>query len=144
MEKIIGKNKDGNNVTFAIRDSIKWDRMYRKEGTEWYSRNEDGIQVSQMRWDKGKRFNAHHHKPYPRTANLTQECIIVFEGKIGYKLWDDVKRLIAEGELCYGEMLIMYGGWHEFEILEDNTVAIETKNGPYTSVEQDKEYMSDN
>lgn len=140
MQRIIGKNKKGKNITFAIVDSAKWDRNYSPEGTVWYSNPQDDIQVSQMRWDKGKRFLTHKHKPYPRVANLTQECMMVFKGKLGYKIWDDEKILLAQGELGGGDLIVIYGGWHEFEVLEDDTIAIETKNGPYSSVELDKEY----
>lgn len=144
MERIVGKNKEGLNRVFGIRDVVDWHTQLMHQGTQWYSKAEHGIQVSQMRYNKGKQFNAHRHKPYPRTADLTQECIIVLEGKIGYKIWDDQKNLIAEGELLPKQFLILFRGWHEFEILENHTLAIETKNGPYSGVEQDKEYMNDN
>jgi len=141
MLRITGIDIEGKHKTYAIVDEICWNKITHQEGTQWYSSNNDGIQVSQMRYDKGKVFKAHHHKTYPKTAYLTQECMVCIKGKIKFILWDDRKELLYENILYPGQVLIIYGGWHEFKILEDETLIIETKNGPYTSVETDKEYM---
>ena len=45
---------------------------------------------------------------------------------------------LDEYELNEGDLAVFVYGGHGYEILEDDTKIIETKNGPFTGVENDK------
>ncbi len=40
------------------------------------------------------------------------------------------------------DILVIYSGYHEMEIIEDNTLYFAIKNGPFTDIESDKEFMA--
>ena len=45
---------------------------------------------------------------------------------------------LEEFTLLEGDLAVFVSGGHGYHILEDNTKIIETKNGPFTGVENDK------
>ena len=46
-------------------------------------------------------------------------------------------------ELGAGDCVVVFKAGHGFEVLEDNTILYEFKNGPYFGVEIDKTYIGD-
>ena len=53
-------------------------------------------------------------------------------------IYTEEKELIQDFILYEGDLAIFAFGGHGFEILEDDTKIIESKNGPFTDVETDK------
>ena len=87
------------NTTFAIYEpSIT---LQENNTSIWYGNKYDYLQVSRMRYNKGKIFKKHKHKFRPRKQYYTNECFILTNGKM--------KRLIfyltqdREGKMiCWG------------------------------------------
>ena len=126
-----------NGTIYAIYDSLNT----LEKGSIWYGEKTDGIQVSRMSHDKGKSFKAHIHKFNPRSLNYTQECIIVIKGKIEFSFYDENKVFLDKVILNSDDMIISYKGYHGAEVLKNNTVFFEIKNGPFIDVDADKEFM---
>ena len=53
-------------------------------------------------------------------------------------LFSDKCEYLEEYELKEGDLAVFVYGGHGYEILEDDTKIIETKNGPFTGVKNDK------
>ena len=53
-------------------------------------------------------------------------------------LFSESQKYLDEFILYEGDLAVFIYGGHGYEILEDNTKIIETKNGPFTGVEKDK------
>lgn len=111
------------------------------EGLSFYSENYDFVQVGTWSYDKGKRLADHVHNVVDRKANRTQEVIYVMQGGVRALIYSEDEKLVEEVFLEGGDILILWNGGHGYEILEDNTIVLEVKNGPFLGVEKDKRLM---
>ena len=108
------------------------------KGLNFITREEDFIQAGSWWYDKGKILDSHTHNEFPRTAMRTQESVYVVQGSMKVKLYSEKHEYIEEYIMRKGDLAVFTGGGHGYEILEDNTKIIETKNGPFVGVEKDK------
>ena len=126
--------KSNNKIIAIIYRNNDW-----IDGLNFFTPNDMFMQVSSWQYDKGKRLADHIHKNYNRTVSRTQEMTYVKKGKMKVFLYDEEKQPIEELILNEGDLAVFGYGGHGYEILEDNTQIIETKNGPFIGVENDKE-----
>lgn len=108
------------------------------EGLSFLCENEDFIQVGTWRYKKGKRLLNHTHNFVNREANRTQEYVYVVKGSLKAFVCDEHEQLLEEVILNPNEGLVFFAGGHGYEILQDETVVIEVKNGPYLGAEVDR------
>jgi len=108
------------------------------EGLNFYTKNKDFIQLATWRYDGGKKTSAHSHKTVKRIAFLTQEVVYIKRGKVSMNIYKGKGQKIKKVILKKGDIAIVFGGGHSFEVLEKNTQAIEIKNGPYPGIKKDK------
>ena len=97
------------------------------------------LQVSALSLAKGKIVKSHLHKPIVRGTIGTQEAWIVISGKIRAEIFDINKDKISENILMSGDCIVLYRGGHSMQVLEDDTVIYEVKNGPYLGAENDSQ-----
>jgi len=114
-----------------------------KEGLNFFSKDEDFVQVGTWNYNKGKVLNAHNHLVFDRTVNRTQEVVIIKSGKLKADFYNEEDKVITSTELNAGDVFICLNGGHGYEVLEDNTQVMEVKNGPYLGVEKDKRLIND-
>jgi len=112
-----------------------------KEGLDFLTPNETFIQAGTWWYQKGKKLKAHVHINNERTISFTQETIVILRGKIKINLYNDNNQIFYQEILEDGDTGIILNGGHGYEILEDNTKIVEIKNGPFISVEKDKELL---
>jgi len=108
-------------------------------GLNFITPSELFLQVGSWWYQKGKKLQSHFHKNLLREANRTQEMTYVKQGSMKVTLYSDDKSIINEFILEKGDLAIYAYGGHGYEILSDDTQIIEAKNGPFISVEEDKE-----
>jgi len=108
-------------------------------GLNFITPSELFLQVGSWWYQKGKKLQSHFHKNLLREANRTQEMTYVKQGSMKVTLYSDDKSIINEFILEKGDLAIYAYGGHAYEILSDDTQIIEAKNGPFISVEEDKE-----
>lgn len=125
--------KDGDQVLALILRNGDF-----SEGLHFHTKDEDFVQVATWNYNKGKRSSAHSHNIVERIANRTQEVIYIKKGKIKLDVYTEDDKLCQEVILGTGDLVIIFAGGHGMEVLEDNTQAIEIKNGPYLGLEKDK------
>lgn len=124
---------DGRIGAYLVR-SNEW-----PTGLNFITPNETFIQVGSWRYDKGKKLAAHVHKDYPRQAMKTQEIVFVKQGSMCVTLYNNTRQPVHEIVLETGDLLVITEAGHGYEILSDDTQILEAKNGPFVSVEKDKE-----
>src|SRR3989338_3635729 len=95
------------------------------------------LQVLIMKRTKGDVAKAHRHIPKTRTTEVLQECLVVVKGKIQYDFFDEAGKLFKESVVREGEAMLVLGGAHAVQFLEDSLV-YELKNGPFID---DKEFI---
>ena len=115
----------------------------RQKGLNFYTEDDDFIQVGIWGYDKGKKLAAHIHNIVSREVNRTQEVIYVMRGKVKAFIYTENGQLIEEIILQEGDVLILLKGGHGYEILEDNTFVLEVKNGPYVGAYKDRRRLKD-
>jgi len=89
-------------------------------------------------YQKGKKLASHVHNEFDRNASRTQEMTYVKKGSMRVLLYDEDYNYLEEYILNEGDLAVFVFGGHGYEILENNTQIIETKNGPFVDVETDK------
>ena len=95
------------------------------------------LQVSAIQLAQGRVVKPHQHLPTQRNPVGTQECWMLWQGRVQVKLYDLDQVLVKEFELGAGDCMVLYRGGHSFTVLDDNTKLIEIKNGPYYGSEYD-------
>jgi len=129
MEKI-SLNGQIISIIYREKDWVK--------GLNFVTPDEHFVQVGSWWYDKGKKLDSHIHKDFERVATRTQETIYVKKGSVRVLLFTDALEFFKDYILYQGDLAVFGYGGHGYEILEDDTQIIESKNGPFISVEKDK------
>lgn len=106
--------------------------------------DEQFLQLAILKYPKGKTFRAHKHlyKKVP-TQNIAQESWVVVKGKVKAIFYDEDDTIIGERVLNAGDLSITLFGGHNYEILEEDTLVLEYKTGPYYGQALDKVFVDD-
>ena len=102
------------------------------------------LQVSVMRLLKDKHIPPHIHLSRQDSSLgsiITQESWVIMRGKILIRLFDLNKLFLIEQELTEGFLLVTFNGGHSLRCIEEGTIMLEFKNGPYLG--RDFEVFSD-
>ncbi len=109
-----------------------------KKGLDFFTDNQDFIQVGTWWYDRGKKLDRHYHNVVERISKKTNECVVVLSGSMNVDVYDDKQIFVTSFILREGDFAVFLNGGHGYEILSDNTMIVETKNGPFLGVDIDK------
>jgi hypothetical protein len=109
-----------------------------KEGLQFFSGDDEYIQVGVWGYSKGKELRAHIHNEVTREVLWTQEVLFVRKGKIRANIYDTKEIKVAELDVAAGDIIMLLRGGHGYDILEDGTQVLEIKNGPYVGPDLDR------
>ena len=113
---------------------------FHKDGVEFFTPKVFSQQLGYMKHPAGYEIGPHIHKLVVREIQYTQEALLVKSGKIRVDLYSDDKKFIGSEELVAGDVVLLASGGHGFVFLEESEL-IEIKQGPYISLEVDKEHF---
>ena len=105
--------------------------------------DEEYLQISGRKLEKGLKVKAHKHTPIERKTDITQEAWIVFEGCIKGTFYDLDDSVLYETEIKKGDVIVLFRGGHSLEVKDEDTIFYEFKTGPYYGVEADKEVINE-
>ncbi|KKO18910.1 MAG: hypothetical protein L3J18_00795 [Candidatus Brocadia sp.] len=94
-------------------------------------------QLGYLPHKKGNIIKPHKHKINKREILYTHEVILLKKGKVKVNFYKNEKTYVDSEMLNEGDIILLCGGGHGFELLED-TIMIEIKQGPYVGLD-DKE-----
>ena len=120
------RDKDGNIMAIVIPTT------HQANGIEFFTKDEDYMQVACMGHPAGHKIDPHYHNKFPRTVDYTCESLIIRRGRLKVTLYDDLKP-IHVFQIGSGDILTMYSGGHGFDVVEDVDM-VEIKQGPYLGV----------
>ena len=109
---------------------------YDEPGIHFFTPGSFSQQVAYMKHPPGHKIAAHIHNMLTRQVLYTQEVLFIRRGKVKVRLYDSSKGHVGDRILQTGNLILLCGGGHSFEILEDTSM-IEVKQGPYAD-ENDK------
>jgi hypothetical protein len=127
----------------GCRLAVKFGLEDIQQGLSFFSEDADFLQVGTWRYGQGKQLAAHIHNVVERTVLRTQEFIYVVKGGVKASIYDPDHHFLEDIVLAPQEGLILYEGGHGYEILEEDTVVIEVKNGPYVGAELDRQRLEE-
>ncbi|HRT84940.1 MAG TPA: hypothetical protein P5523_09905, partial [Bacteroidales bacterium] len=86
--------------------------------------------VAYMKHPPGHKIAAHIHNMQTRQVIYTQETLIIRKGRIKVSLFSSGKEFVCEKILESGDLILLCGGGHSFEVIEETSM-IEIKQGPF-------------
>ena len=116
--------------------------QFDEPGIHFFTPSSFSQQVASMTHPKGKKIAPHVHNFLSRQVFYTQEVLIVRRGRLQVNLYSSDKKSLGNRILEAGDVILLCGGGHSFEMLEETSI-IEVKQGPYLGVE-DKTRIKDN
>jgi hypothetical protein len=129
--EVIGR--DGRTYCYVVRQRSA------PAQTTFVTPDEAVQQVGFVVHPAGSEVRRHYHVPLERTIVGTPEVLVVRDGRCRLSVYDDAQQFVEAVELEEGDVMVMVGGGHGFEMLED-TVLLEVKQGPYFGT-QEKTYF---
>lgn len=93
------------------------------------------FQVGFVRYPTGGTIPPHKHKVIERNLQKTSEVLVVRSGSCHADLFNYQDELVYQTVLAEGDILVLLGAGHGFRMIQD-TVFLEVKQGPYTSIEE--------
>ena len=84
-------------------------------------------------YPKGGNIANHTHKPIERHVTGTPETLLIRQGKLIARFYNELHELKGETTVETGDILMLVNGGHGFTMLE-NTILFEIKQGPYTGL----------
>ena len=123
---------------FGVKIALKINEDDIQEGLTFFTEEDDFLQVGSWKYATGKKLLAHNHNRVKKMSGRTQELVYVLKGRMKASIYDESDCLLQECVLEGGDFLVCFAGGHGYEILEDDTVVLEVKNGPYVGASLDR------
>ena len=130
----VNEIKDGDVILVRHITADEWD----KGGLNFYSQDNEFIQVGTWGYDNDKQISPHAHNEVDRTINITQETLYIRRGAIKVNVFNLKLEKVDEITAGQGDIVILMQGGHGYDVLEDGTQVLEVKNGPYVGADADR------
>jgi hypothetical protein len=110
---------------------IKKKRKFTKKGVDFVTSEKDLLQLGFLNHKKNHIIKPHIHIKKRRIINYCSEVLLIEEGKVRIKFFDNKYSDIKKDKILdRGDIVILFEGGHGFKILEKSKI-VEVKQGPY-------------
>lgn len=133
MEKIYSKIEPEKllHFTFSKNDFIEG-RIDLTDPIEF-------AQIAALKHKNKKTFYPHMHiYKDGETKVIVQECWVIINGSVKCLYYDTDGSFICDKTIGTGDLTCTLYGGHNYEVLEDDTMVYEIKQGPYKGLVNDK------
>jgi hypothetical protein len=103
---------------------------YDEPGIRFFTPANFSQQVAFMKHPEGHKIDAHVHNLVIRQVLYTQEVLFIRKGRVKVNLYNSQRQAIGTRILSSGDLILLCGGGHSFEMLEETSM-IEVKQGPF-------------
>lgn len=121
-----------NNLVASIVDLNTTEK-----GLSFYTNDDANLQFGTWNYEEGKELEPHFHNTFDRNATITQEAVLVLEGKVKCDLYEENGTFISSHILQTNNVMIQFSKVHKYTMLE-KSIVLEFKNGPYFGPEIDR------
>jgi hypothetical protein len=115
---------EGTHLAIIIRND------FNKKGVEFFTQNNDSLQIGYMNREKGYVIQPHIHNAVERKIEYTHEVLYIKTGMVRIDFYTSEKEYIRSTVVQAGDVVLLTDGGHGFKMLEDSEI-IEVKQGPY-------------
>jgi cupin fold WbuC family metalloprotein len=102
-----------------------------KEGRNFLTDDSEEVQIAAFNFKNKTIIEKHIHLNQKREVYTTSETLIILDGSMEVKIFDNSEEFIESVTLGQGDSISLLRGGHGIEI-ETSCKFIETKQGPYT------------
>lgn len=136
MKKIFSKIKKKKLLHLTFSPTKKNQRIN-------ISPEEEFMQLCYLNLNKKNKFLPHKHfwKPNNKKKIIVQESWLLIKGSAKVLFYDLDDKFLTSKILKPGEVSITFAGGHKLDILKNNTIIYEHKNGPYEGQKKDLKYL---
>lgn len=120
--------REGELYCIILRDS------YVSNSISFFTPDSLSQQLGYLPHKKGNIIKPHRHNINKREILYTQEVLFIKKGCVRVNFYKDETTFVASEIIKDGDIILLCGGGHGFEILED-TIMIEVKQGPYVGID---------
>ena len=101
------------------------------------------MQLCYLNSNKKNIFLPHKHfwKSNKQKKRIVQESWTLIKGSAKVSFFDLDDKYLTSKTLKPGDISITFEGGHKLDILKDNTIIYEHKNGPYEGQKKDLKYL---
>jgi hypothetical protein len=110
---------------------------YHGDSIHFFTPDSFSQQLGYLPHKKGASIKPHDHRVNSRQIHYTQETLFIKKGKVKVTIYDLNHRSVYSELLESGDIILLCGGGHGFEMLED-TIMIAVKQGPFTGDDDKK------
>ena len=137
MKKIYSKLDKKKLLHIVFRPTKKNQRINISPDNEF-------MQVCYLNLNKDKKFLSHKHfwKKNKQKDRIVQESWLVIKGLAKVTFFDLNDNFLSSTVLKPGDLSITFQGGHKIDILKNNTIIYEHKNGPYEGQKKDLIYLN--
>ncbi len=126
---------NGKKFALIVRKDFK------PKGVDFITADDNPLQLGVSVYGKRTKIKPHIHKKSIKTIEDIQEVLHIVYGRVEAEFYDEEGKRITGTVLDKGDTILLLSGGHGFNILEDSKI-IEIKQGPYSGVRGDKEYLN--
>ena len=99
------------------------------------------LQLALLKLKKGKTFKPHKHLIKEKVTDIAQESWFVYKGSVECIFYDLDDKILVKEIIKEGQLSMTFRGGHNYRILQEDTLVLEYKTGPYLGVENDKKFI---
>jgi len=99
------------------------------------------LQLALLKLKKSKTFKPHKHLIKEKVTDIAQESWFVYKGSVECIFYDLDDKILVKEIIKEGQLSMTFRGGHNYRILQEDTLVLEYKTGPYLGVENDKEFI---
>jgi len=101
------------------------------------------MQLCYLNLNKENKFLPHKHfwKINKEKKKIVQESWLLIKGSAKVSFYDLDDKFLISKILKPGDVSITFAGGHKLDILKDDTIIYEHKNGPYEGQQKDLKYL---
>lgn len=128
MKNLVIQIKHKNTLYALI---IKKRRKFIKKGVDFVTDEKDLLQVGFLNHKKNHIIKSHIHQKKNRVVKYCTEVLLIEEGKVKIKFFDNKSFDIKKDKILNkGDVIVLFQGGHGFKVLK-KTKIVEVKQGPY-------------
>ena len=124
---------NGKPLAYIFRAAIN------PEKTTFLTPSDFNLQLGFVVYPKGGEIVRHVHRPLERNTTGTSEVLLIKKGRCQIDIYNDDREKVVTRELQKDDIILMVGGGHGFQMLED-TVFLEIKQGPHTGPDEKERF----